>query len=147
MKIGEVSKLSGLSVSRIRFYESIGLLAPAQRLSNGYRDYERETIVILDIIERAQRAGLSLEEIRCALPTHLYDWKLEDFVNVASTKVAEIGQLIEHLSATKRDLEELISFALDKPAGITPRENIARILREVQGGKLRALFAKEGLHK
>jgi DNA-binding transcriptional MerR regulator len=57
MKIGELARLSGFTASRIRFYEAHGLLQPAQRQANGYREYGPETLIRLDIINRAQGAG------------------------------------------------------------------------------------------
>lgn len=37
MKIGELAERTGLNPSRIRFYESIGLLKMVGRQANGYR--------------------------------------------------------------------------------------------------------------
>ena len=37
MKIGELSRLTGLATSAIRFYEASGLLPSAERGANGYR--------------------------------------------------------------------------------------------------------------
>ena len=48
MRIGELAKLSGLTPSRIRFYEAAGVVTAVERTENGYRDYSR----------RAVRAGL-----------------------------------------------------------------------------------------
>ena len=80
MKIGELARLSGVAASRIRFYEASGLLQPAQRQANGYREYAPETLTRLEIILRAQNAGFSLDEIRAILPTHLNDWPREKLI-------------------------------------------------------------------
>ncbi|MGC9582281.1 UNVERIFIED_CONTAM: MerR family DNA-binding transcriptional regulator, partial [Salmonella enterica subsp. enterica serovar Typhimurium] len=50
MKIGELARLSGVAASRIRFYEASGLLQPAERQSNGYREYAPESVTRLQII-------------------------------------------------------------------------------------------------
>ena len=39
MKIGELAARTGQTTETIRFYEKIGLLSPAQRLENNYREY------------------------------------------------------------------------------------------------------------
>lgn len=46
MKIGELAARSGLTSSRIRYYEQIGLLKPVGRRTNGYRSYGPEALVI-----------------------------------------------------------------------------------------------------
>lgn len=42
MKIGEISKRSGINAKLIRHYESIGLLARAKRTESGYRNYTED---------------------------------------------------------------------------------------------------------
>ena len=64
MRIGELARRSGLSASRIRFYEAKGLLNVASRKANGYREYPADALMILGIIIGAQRTGFSLDEIR-----------------------------------------------------------------------------------
>jgi MerR family redox-sensitive transcriptional activator SoxR len=62
MSIGEVAQRAGLRTSHIRFYERVGVLPEAERVS-GQRRYREEVLHRLSIIDVAQRAGLSLEEI------------------------------------------------------------------------------------
>jgi len=68
MNIGKLAASCGLSQSRLRFYERVGLLTNVMRRPNGYRDYPPEAAVVLDLITTAQEAGFSLEEIRPLLP-------------------------------------------------------------------------------
>jgi DNA-binding transcriptional MerR regulator len=68
MLIAELERQSGLSRDTIRYYERIGLLEPAPRRSNGYRDYDAHSLVVLNFIRAAQEIGFSLDEIRVALP-------------------------------------------------------------------------------
>ena len=65
MRIGEVAAQAGVRVSLLRYYEEVGLLAPAERV-NGQRRYDPSALRRLAVIDVAQRAGLSLEEIACA---------------------------------------------------------------------------------
>jgi len=62
LTIGQIATRAGLNTSHIRFYESVGVLPEPQRVS-GQRRYREEVLHRLSIIEIAQRAGLSLEEI------------------------------------------------------------------------------------
>jgi MerR family transcriptional regulator, copper efflux regulator len=64
MLIGEVAKAAGMTPKTLRFYEEQGLLPPAQRGSNGYRQYGDDSVDRLDFIARGRAAGLSVSQIR-----------------------------------------------------------------------------------
>lgn len=63
MKIGEIAKAAGVTTSRIRFYEREGIIPPADRGPNGYRDYPYDLVALLRFIEQAQGLGFTLREI------------------------------------------------------------------------------------
>ncbi|MEW6642526.1 MAG: MerR family transcriptional regulator [Pseudomonadota bacterium] len=65
--IGEASRLSGISVRRLRFYSDEGLLPPAGRTDSGYRVYTDADLVRLDLIRCLRDAGLGLDAIRNVL--------------------------------------------------------------------------------
>ena len=67
MQIGALARTSGLAASTIRFYESKGLLPPASRQANGYRDYSPQAPALLALIASAQQAGFTLDEIRATI--------------------------------------------------------------------------------
>ena len=67
MRIGEIAKHSGVSASRIRFYEARGLLPAAQRGDNGYRDYPPVAVARMRFVANTRDLGFSVEEIS-ALP-------------------------------------------------------------------------------
>ena len=62
LTIGQVAERAGLNTSHIRFYERSGVLPQPERVS-GQRRYHEEVLHRLSIIDVAQRAGLTLEEI------------------------------------------------------------------------------------
>lgn len=62
MTIGQVAERAGLRTSRIRFYERVGVLPLPERVS-GQRRYRADVLHRLSIVDVAQRAGLTLEEI------------------------------------------------------------------------------------
>lgn len=64
LKIGEVSKESGIGIEALRFYERSGLLGTPARSRNGYRLYDEAILERLDFIKKAQTLGFSLDEIR-----------------------------------------------------------------------------------
>lgn len=67
MRIGELSRRSGVSVRMLRYYEAEGLLSPARRAS-GYRDYGPEEERIVAAIRMLNSSGLKLDFIRRFLP-------------------------------------------------------------------------------
>src|SRR3712207_8762904 len=67
LKIGEVSKRSGVGVEALRFYEKSGLLDRPSRTYGGYRVYREAVPDRLAFIQRAQALRSSLEEIRRVL--------------------------------------------------------------------------------
>jgi len=128
MKIGELAKRSGLTQSRIRFYERIGLLKAVDRRSNGYRVYPSEALVALEIIATAQAAGFSLDEIRVLMPGDLEQWDHDALMDTLRGKVAEIGKLQERLARTKERLEGLIREIEARPDDIDCAANARRVL-------------------
>ena len=63
LTISEVARQVGLKSSAIRYYEQLGILPPAERVS-GQRRYDRTVLYRLAVVQRARQAGFSLDEIR-----------------------------------------------------------------------------------
>jgi len=64
MNISEAARLSGLSSKTIRYYEDIGLVRPAERADNGYRQYQQGEVEELRFLARAREVGFNLDECR-----------------------------------------------------------------------------------
>lgn len=132
MKIGGLAKLSGLTASRIRFYESSGLIKSVERKANGYRDYGPEAVWILEIITGAQNAGFSLDEIRTLLPISADDWQHDELLESLKRKVSEIEVLQKRLEQNKAQLLVVIEGIETKPEGLLCSENTQRLLNRLR---------------
>jgi MerR family redox-sensitive transcriptional activator SoxR len=103
MAIGDVAERAGMSTSRIRYYESRGLLPVPERAA-GKRVYTEEVFRRLAIIDAAQRVGFTLEEIRDLLgsrdqPAH------ERLRQLAVLKLPELDDLIARATSVRRLLK------------------------------------------
>jgi DNA-binding transcriptional MerR regulator len=65
--VGQLAKLTGLTVRALHHYHAIGLLEPSQRSGSGYRLYTQADIVRLYRIQALQRLNLSLNEVAAVL--------------------------------------------------------------------------------
>jgi len=68
--IGELARLSGQPVRRIRFYSDEGLLPPVVRTDSNYRLYGEEDLARLDLIGALREAGVGLDAIGQLLRAH-----------------------------------------------------------------------------
>ncbi len=105
MRIGEVARRAGVRSSSIRYYESIGLLPEPER-EGPQRRYGPEVLRLLAVIDAAQRAGLSLAEIRELLSASRSGRPVgEQLRALATRKLPDVSALIEHAEAVQRWLQ------------------------------------------
>ncbi|HTW00212.1 MAG TPA: MerR family transcriptional regulator [Streptosporangiaceae bacterium] len=105
LTIGELARRAGRRTSSIRYYEEIGLLPEAVRVG-GKRRYPPGTASTLKAIAAAQRAGLSLREIKAAFGAAPGEHGgIEEFRRVAAAKLPQATAAIEHATAAREWLE------------------------------------------
>ena len=106
LTIGEVVGRTGKAASTIRYYEEIGLIPPAERVS-GRRRYPPEIVRTLGVVDTAQRAGLSLHEIRLLLEASPADHlAVERLREVAQRKLPELTEAIARAELVRGWLED-----------------------------------------
>jgi len=64
ISIGELSRLTGVKVPTIRYYEQVELLPPPRRTPGRQRRYDAEEVLRLNFIHRARDLGFNIETIR-----------------------------------------------------------------------------------
>ena len=62
--IGALSKRSGVKVTTIRYYESIGLMREPDRSASGQRVYDDEAVERLNFIRHTRELGFPVDSIR-----------------------------------------------------------------------------------
>lgn len=122
LRIGEVSKLTGVTVESVRYYERRGLLAPARRLRSGYRAFGTDAVARIRFVRQAQALGFSLEEIAALLALHPSDRASCDRVRrAAEARLAEVEQKLARLRAIRDGLAELVAAcARREPSSTCP---------------------------
>lgn len=99
MKISELSKLSGLSVRTLHYYDEIGLLKPSRVTEAGYRGYGEEAAERLSQIMFFRELGFSLKDIRNILESPSFD------------RNEALEQQIGLLKLRREHMDNLILFA------------------------------------
>lgn len=110
MNIGQAARRSGLSAKMIRYYESIGLLRPAQRSDSGYRVYQAQDLHSLAFIKRSRDLGFSLDEVARLLTLWQDRQRASaDVKALAMQHIDELNRRIEELVSLRDTLGELVA--------------------------------------
>jgi DNA-binding transcriptional MerR regulator len=126
--IGELARLSGLSTHTIRFYESVGVLKPNGRATNGHRRYNSTDLVWLEFVLKLKLTGMPLVEIKqyaelrahgdTTLHPRLAMLKLHRERLV--TKLSELSQCAAALDDKIRTYREMIAKSTSSSRKTTP---------------------------
>lgn len=128
MNIGEVSKLTGFSVSAIRYYEEKGLIQ-----SNGRRGLHRtfsvEVLQRLSVISSAQEVGMTLEEIKTIFPKNK---KLEINKLLIKEQLKSIDNRLNHLLKLKKALEHVSKCSNENPLNCERFKRILNVSKKIK---------------
>lgn len=109
LTIGDLGKATATKVETIRYYESIGLLAPPARTPGNYRVYAADQVARLGFIRRARELGFSLDQVRALLGiSDQKDQSCEAVDAIARDHLTEFDRKIADLIALRRELAEVI---------------------------------------
>lgn len=117
-RIGEVADATGFPVTTLRYYEDQGLMPSPARSPAGHRLYSDVHVERLELMARAKRLGLRLNEAavladawqheQCSV-TH------EQLVGLLETKLAEVREQVAELTAFARQLEAVHERVAGRP--------------------------------
>ncbi len=124
-RIGDVTKLLGLSADTLRYYEKIGLLQNIPRNGSGIRIYLDKHLSQLKFIQRAQKMNFSLAEIKDLLqmrqdPQHART----EVRQLTRTKLEEIESHLVDLTTLRDELSLLVNLCTGSEDGCPIIENM-----------------------
>jgi DNA-binding transcriptional MerR regulator len=122
MEIRDLAVHTGVHAKTIRYYESIGVLPPPERKSNGYRVYNEADIERVRFVAGARSLGISLDDIAEILA--LRDRReapcrvVLDLLEQKAWEVAQRIKALQQLEVNLRELHQLgKTFPLDDVDG------------------------------
>jgi len=112
--VHEVSKLAGISVRTLHYYDSIGLLSPTEVTEAGYRLYDDSALEQLQLILLFRELQFPLKEIREILNSSNFDRKkaLEQQITLLELKKEHLQNLIDLARGIKMiGVKKLMDFS------------------------------------
>jgi MerR family mercuric resistance operon transcriptional regulator len=118
LKIGEVSKRSGVGVEALRFYERSGLIDPPGRTGGGYRQYDASVLDRLEFIKRAQALGFSLNEIAQIIAEKRDGHRpCEEVREIVRARLRELDERMAQMRRYRREMAETLK-GWDQSGGV-----------------------------
>ncbi|GEL44797.1 transcriptional regulator [Methylorubrum extorquens] len=112
--IGQLSRLTGVNIENIRYFEKVGLLSAPPRTEGGHRSYATEHVRTLAFIRRGRELGFTPTEVRALLELHQPG-------KVSCCEVQEIAaHHLDRVRAKIADLarlERLLAETIDRCSG------------------------------
>lgn len=107
-RIGEVARLTGVSVEALRFYERRRLLDQPARTDGGMRRYGDDVLQRVRFIKQAQTLGLTLDNIGQLVNGHSLRSRTgcRRVHDLLTRRIADIDARVAELRALKKTLEQ-----------------------------------------
>lgn len=111
LSIGAMSRITGVNIETIRYYERVGLLPSPARTAGGRRTYANGDVRRLAFVRRARDLGFSMADIRSLLD--LGEPAQADCVDVCAVAGPHLAQIRDKIVALQR-LETELARAIDR---------------------------------
>jgi len=124
-RIGDVTRLLGLSADTLRYYERIGLLGRVARTGSGIRAYDDHDLDRLRFIQRAQKMQFSLAEIAELLGMRdAPEQAREEARALARRKLVAVEERLAELESLRQELRDVLAQCAAAGAGCPIIENM-----------------------
>ncbi|WAC74271.1 Cd(II)/Pb(II)-responsive transcriptional regulator [Roseateles sp. SL47] len=128
MRIGELSRATGVDIDTIRFYEKSGLLPPPARSDNGYRDYSHNHLERLAFIRHCRALDMSLADVSVLLSS-LQSRDPAELAQVDGLVAAQLGKVRARLKSMQALEAQLV--ALQNRCDADHNTHPCRVLEEL----------------
>lgn len=115
--VHEVSRLTGVSIRTLHYYDEIGLLSPAALTDAGYRLYDDADLRRLQSIMLFRELEFSLKDIKRIIDSPAFDQReaIDGQIRILELKRDHLEELIEFAKGLKEKGETAMNFnAFDK---------------------------------
>ncbi len=110
MKISELAQTTHIPAKTIRYYESVGLITPAQRESNGYRYYQTRDVETLIFIRRCRELNIPIEDIKQLVAVKQNpEASCATVDNIIVEQLARVRQMQQELAQLEQTLSLLVT--------------------------------------
>lgn len=124
-RIGDVTRLTGLSADTLRYYEKIKLLPRINRSASGIRVYTERDLSLLNFIRRAQKMNFSLAEIANLLKMRQNPQRARKSVReLTAMKLTEIEARLKDITILRDELQLLLNLCQASEKGCPIIESI-----------------------
>lgn len=106
--VSRLSKLSGVSIRTLHYYDEIGLLIPSYKSESGYRYYTKEQLLILQQILFFKEIGFELKQVHKILKSNDFDKinALKSHKKIMQQNIKRMKSLIITIDKTINHLEK-----------------------------------------
>jgi peroxiredoxin/DNA-binding transcriptional MerR regulator len=121
MKISDLARQAGVTTKAVRYYESLGLIAP-ERLANGYRIYCEDDVRLVREIRTLHHLGIPVERTRpfleCLSAGRLHADDCPASLASYRATIDELTERIEALTARRATLIRNLNAAAHRGSGV-----------------------------
>lgn len=113
MTVNEVSRLTGVSIRTLQYYDKMGLLKPTEHTAAGYRLYDNRALEKLQQILLFRELEFSLKDIKQIMDAPGFDRQkaLEQQIEVLILKKQRLENLIALACGIKKNGEKYMDFS------------------------------------
>lgn len=137
--VKKLSKISGVSVRTLHWYDEVGILKPAYHGQNGYRYYEEEQLLLLQQILFFRELDFSLDEIRRIVNGSAFDQMraltvhkkaLQDSLARTKKLIKTIDKTLLHLRGETKMKDAELYYGFDSEKQKAYEKELRQILKD-----------------